>query len=141
MKRRVFSSEHRKKLIESNFRRWKDPIYREKMIKRFNDKDVVEKKKIAFKGNKHAFKSDNISYFGIHAWLNYKFGRANYCENPNCEGKSNYFEWSLKKDCVHIRRKENYWQLCKKCHAKYDNKGIYLNNYWLTKKIVYAEEL
>ena len=62
----------------------------------------------------------NGGYFSIHTWLVAHFGNANKCENPDCKGKSKYYNWALKKGekCQHKR--ENFMQLCISCHRFYD---------------------
>lgn len=63
---------------------------------------------------------DRNEYVAIHAWLRYKFGPAKKCQDHNCEGKSNRIEWALVKGKKYERKRENFIQLCKRCHAKYD---------------------
>ena len=65
---------------------------------------------------------DNPNYFTIHLWLRKTYGNADKCVNDKCLGKSNNFEYALKKKRNHARRKENYIMLCRPCHSKYDNK-------------------
>lgn len=60
-------------------------------------------------------------YNTIHKWLFYKFGSANKCENSTCSKKSTHYEWSLLKNKRHAKKRENYHQLCRSCHWKYDD--------------------
>ena len=68
------------------------------------------------------------------------YGKESKCENPNCEGKSNFYEWCKKRGCEHERNRNNYMRLCRSCHRKYDMttekmvKAIE-NLYWKTKKV------
>ena len=68
------------------------------------------------------WKGDRVGYKGIHCWLNKKFGRAQKCGNIECDNTSNWFEWCLKKGKKYERKRENFINLCRKCHKKYDKK-------------------
>src|SRR6185312_5937934 len=59
-------------------------------------------------------------YRQIHFWLKKSFGKANKCESFDCRKISNIFEWALKKGFRHEFKKENYVQLCRSCHRRYD---------------------
>ena len=74
---------------------------------------------------------DNVGYWGIHDWLYTNFGSAERCENPNCLGTNNKFQWAKLKSKEYERRRENFIQLCVRCHVLYDetvpmgwNKGL-----------------
>lgn len=70
------------------------------------------------------FKGDKIGYSGIHSWLRINYGRANKCENKKCPYKNKKrFEWALLKTKNYQRRRENFWMLCRGCHASYDMKN------------------
>ncbi len=72
---------------------------------------------------KHYPKKYGLSYPEcqvIHTWLRRTFGSANKCENPDCNGKVKKYTWALKKGCKYERSRDNYMQLCRSCHAKYD---------------------
>lgn len=58
----------------------------------------------------------------IHMWLRRTFGKAIKCENFECKKKSKNFQWSLKKQKKYIKQRNNFWMLCRSCHAKYDIK-------------------
>ena len=64
--------------------------------------------------------SKKVSYIGIHQWLLREFGRASKCENKNCDNKSKVYDWSLLRGKKYERKRENFWQLCRKCHIAYD---------------------
>lgn len=82
--------------------------------------------------NKHYnWKGDDASYFAIHIWINKEWGKAKKCENTECVyprknaarswvRSPKRFEWALKRDRSYTRNREDYYQLCKSCHAKYD---------------------
>ena len=61
-----------------------------------------------------------LSYIGIHAWLTREFGKADYCENKDCESKSKKFEWALKKGKTYKRDRKSFIKLCCQCHRRYD---------------------
>ncbi len=63
-----------------------------------------------------------ITYNSLHWWLRREFGSANKCEHPLCDKDSIHFQWSLIKGKEYDRNIENFWQLCRKCHFKYDLK-------------------
>lgn len=69
-------------------------------------------------------KETGHSYGYIHYWLRKDFGHATQCENFYCEGRSVRYEWSLLKDFTYEKKRENFWQLCKRCHLVYDNYKI-----------------
>lgn len=59
-------------------------------------------------------------YSAIHSWLRINFGKATICENPVCDRESINYQWAKKKEGVYEKKRENFIQLCRKCHAKYD---------------------
>lgn len=81
-----------------------------------------EKNRIAAlpKGENHWNFDKNPSVKAIHKWINRHFGKADHCENENCEGKSNWFEWALLRGCEYARDIKVFKQLCRSCHTKYD---------------------
>ncbi len=58
-------------------------------------------------------------------WLSYHYGKADHCDNPDCNHDSDYFDWSLIHGKKYERKRESFFQLCRKCHAKYDERGLY----------------
>ena len=60
------------------------------------------------------------NYNAVHIWLRYHYGKASICESLDCNGKSNYFTWSLKREKKCVKKRSNFWQLCRSCHANYD---------------------
>lgn len=63
--------------------------------------------------------SDSL-YAEIHYWLKRKYGVATKCEDKNCTGKSKNFNWAKKRDKKYEFRRNNFLQLCRSCHSKYD---------------------
>ena len=64
---------------------------------------------------------DKVGYCGIHDWLQLNFGKANKCEQ--C-GSFEKVQWAKLKDKSYERKRENFWQLCSKCHMDYDDTSI-----------------
>jgi hypothetical protein len=62
-------------------------------------------------------------YHRAHYYLRTKHGKANKCESKKCSGVSKKYEWALKKGKEYSFNKNDYLQLCKSCHSKYDYKG------------------
>ena len=68
-------------------------------------------------------------YRNIHGWLVYNYGKANKCENPNHAYENpKMYEWALLKGKTYGRKRDNYWQLCKSCHLRYDDNDIARKN-------------
>lgn len=59
-------------------------------------------------------------YDYIHAWMRKNFGKADHCENPQCKGKSTAFSWALIKGKEYAMKRENFRQMCRVCHSRYD---------------------
>ncbi|MFZ2152271.1 MAG: hypothetical protein WAV09_04145 [Minisyncoccia bacterium] len=103
-------------------------------------KDIAEKisKKLTGKPQPHnqnekhhSWKGKEAGYIAMHQWLRRKFGKANKCENQSCKyprknanGKIIFyptrFEWAIIHGNEHDHERENYIQLCKSCHVRYD---------------------
>lgn len=77
------------------------------------------------------WKGDKAGYHAIHIWINKEWGKAVLCENTECVyprknaarswvKKPRRYEWALKRGRTYTRHREDYYQLCKSCHAKYD---------------------
>ena len=65
----------------------------------------------------------NGGYHAVHKWLENHYGKANKCENPQCEGLSNKYHWSKLRDKPYKHDRKNFWMLCAKCHRNYDITG------------------
>lgn len=59
----------------------------------------------------------------IHIWLRNNFGKACKCEQcPEGIGvKTKRYDWALKHGCEYDYKVENFIQLCRSCHRKYDD--------------------
>jgi hypothetical protein len=84
-----------------------------------------------FSGDKHPqWMGNDVGYYGLHAWLNKKYGKPDRCENPDCvyprQGAKRWlekpykFEWALLKGRKYSRDRQDYMWLCTACHRKYD---------------------
>lgn len=67
------------------------------------------------------WKGDDVGYHGVHSWLKREYGKADKCENPNCEYENpNQFDWALLRGKTYERNREHFLMLCRGCHLKYD---------------------
>lgn len=73
-------------------------------------------------------------YINIHVWLKNNYGKASFCESPDCSRLSSRFQWALKRNFRYAKRRTNFIQLCVKCHAIYDGprrgNGALVNYGW-----------
>lgn len=61
------------------------------------------------------------TYAAVHLWLHKYHGKANKCDNPKCTILNPYrYEWALLHGNEYEKKRENFWQLCVKCHRDYD---------------------
>lgn len=68
------------------------------------------------------WKGDMVGYNALHTWVHRILGKANKCTAFDCLKKSKRFEWANKSG--DYKRDANDWlQLCKVCHAKYDRES------------------
>ncbi len=65
-------------------------------------------------------KHNTNEYRNIHQWIRYHFGKATKCTNVNCDGQSKRYDWALIKGKQYERDINNYLELCRKCHIRYD---------------------
>jgi len=64
-------------------------------------------------------------YRKVHYWLRRTYGNASRCEfSDTCKGISSKYDWALKSGCRYEKKRENYIELCKSCHAIYDKRGV-----------------
>lgn len=79
-------------------------------------------------------------YFRIHSWISYHHGKANKCENENCESENpKRYEWALLKGKDYVKNRNNYIMLCPSCHRKYDYTDKQKEKQSLAKKGVEAK--
>lgn len=60
---------------------------------------------------------DEISYRGIHKWVQDNFEHGTACER--CEGTGKKLEWSSN-DHVYTRNREDWQSVCRPCHRVID---------------------
>jgi len=86
--------------------------------------ETKEKHKKRMLGQKNeksiAWSGDKVGYYGIHDWLFSNFGKANECENIWCLGDKEKFHWAKLENRKYERKRDNFIQLCVKCHVRYD---------------------
>ena len=70
--------------------------------------------------NKSEWVGDKPGYSSVHTWLRKTYGKATKCVGRGCNGESKVYEWALIKGKDYIKVKENFKELCKSCHKKYD---------------------
>lgn len=65
------------------------------------------------------FKGEEISYNGLHKWLNKNYPKNNICNHCGKKSKTDYANISGK----YKRDIKDFIELCRKCHIEYDNGG------------------
>lgn len=81
------------------------------------------KQAIAHKKGKNSpfWKGKEATVDSIHDALKTDRGMAAKCTSSECEGKSQQFDWALLRGKRYEDRNHNdYIELCRKCHKKYD---------------------
>lgn len=59
--------------------------------------------------------------YTLHMRMRMLYGDARFCENKACDRKSNRFDWSNKLHDYKTTNPEDWQQLCRSCHKKYDS--------------------
>lgn len=119
---RVVSDEARKK--NSDFHKGKIPWNKGKPwsdeMRVKISKSLQGKPNLKIRGNNHyAWAGDSIGYTGLHTWINKEYGKALVCEQ--CESTKNV-DWAKRKGKEYSRDRENWLQLCRSCHHRYDGR-------------------
>ena len=85
----------------------------------FRRQEVIEKVKKHQKGKTNSnWKGGNVSYGGLHIWMNRNWGRPKYCDYCGIlTAKRN--DWANITGS-YDREKENYRRLCRGCHIRLD---------------------
>ena len=84
--------------------------------------ETKQKMRLIYKGeNNGNWKGNNIGVDAIHVWLKVNYGKADYCENKDCKGKSKNYNWAKLRNKKYERKRENFIRLCVSCHRYYDN--------------------
>lgn len=72
--------------------------------------------------NNYAWKGENVSYAGLHKWVERNLGKANKCTHCWVLNAKKY-EWAnVSKE--YKRDLTDWISLCVSCHSKFDNKAI-----------------
>lgn len=80
--------------------------------------------------NNHQWKGGKAHYRNVHIFLNKYFGKVTFCENalydlfPFRCGLSKSFDWAKKIGKEYTKNRDDYYKLCRACHAKYDKKCV-----------------
>lgn len=67
----------------------------------------------------HHWKGDNVSYSGLHKWINKYFGKAIKCEQCGKTGTGKFIQWA-NIDGFYMRSREHWKSLCASCHRIFD---------------------
>lgn len=59
-------------------------------------------------------------YQAIHHFLRKHYGKAIICEGDDCSSITKIYNWALRHGYKYEKKRENFIQLCRSCHAKYD---------------------
>jgi len=87
----------------------------------FDKRRMMEEKNPSYLGK-------NVGYQGLHFWLKRTFGIPDHCDlcglnkapkKLSGKRKKNYFEWSNKTG-IYERSARHWWQLCVRCHKRFD---------------------
>lgn len=62
---------------------------------------------------------DEKIYYSIHGWLRRNFTKNNICEKCGKDDAKKY-DWALKKGFKYEKVRNNFIELCRSCHLKYD---------------------
>lgn len=60
------------------------------------------------------------AYEVLHARLNREYGKPSKCENLDCDGMGRRFEYALIHGKNYELKRDNFIELCSKCHRRYD---------------------
>ena len=93
------------------------------MIKGVYKQTEEHKRKISesHKGNKYAWRGDDVGKRGLHRWVERELGKPSSCEHCKTT-EDRMYHWSNKSQ--EYKREVSDWQrLCVPCHRKYDKKG------------------
>jgi len=73
------------------------------------------------KGDKaRRWKGDAASVNAFHKWLNVNYGKPTFCTSDTCEGRSDIFEWCLRRGHTYSHDPRDFLWLCRSCHRSYD---------------------
>ena len=68
----------------------------------------------------YAWKGEDVSYVGLHAWIRRKLGKATKCKHcGKVDKRPRFIQWA-NIDHKYRRTLSNYISLCGSCHKNYD---------------------
>lgn len=90
-------------------------------------KETIERIRLNTRGEKSSqWVGDNVSYIGLHNWINNQLGKPSLCEN--CETTSSKrFDWANISG-EYKRDLDDWVRLCRRCHTLVDGIGKHLRN-------------
>lgn len=74
------------------------------------------------------WQGENVRIGGIHLWLANNFKKTCICSFCGKKGNTFSIQWAKIKDKEYQRKRENFIELCTKCHANYDRNKDYCIN-------------
>lgn len=118
------SKKHRKKLSKAHKgKRLSKETKRKIGLKSLGhkvNKEAREKIGNANRGKKSgSWKGNKVKYRGLHSWIVKNWGKADICEN--C-GSVKYIDWHNKDGKYNREDKNNWEQLCRRCHMLKDGR-------------------
>lgn len=136
-KNRVWTKETRKKVRDILIKRNKSPEHIAKVKKSNTGVKFTEERKLNQRLN-HAdtngeknpnWRGDKVGVIGVHIWLRKFYIKNRICEHCglNKEGLCGT-DWALIKGKNYERKRENFIELCRKCHRIYDATKEYCKN-------------
>lgn len=66
------------------------------------------------------WKGDNVSYAGLHRWVERELGKSNECSNCGGIFYAHSIEWANRSGKYH-RNTDDWIRLCRSCHRTYDH--------------------
>ena len=80
--------------------------------------------------NNPNWRNNDVGKIGIHLWLSKNFKKKKICEFCGKHGNSFSVQWAKLKNKPYARLRENFIELCARCHKNYDcNKIFFVNGH------------
>lgn len=106
---------------------------KKKTVKHRRNMSIASKQRCSVPENNPNYRGDRVGYTGIHLWLrkhHEKHGVCQFCE----EQKRTV--WALISAKDYERKRENFIELCYKCHRNYDKTVEWNKNISNAKKLL-----